>query len=181
MLENLNTWFVRRAASSPDEHHERLMSGEAWGDFCDRLKQAGEQILRADAPSSPRDRAEGFRYLSRLAAGAIQQVVDFSDSANPRFYRAPGSRRERETLWRHIQSDCDTLRNRTRSQWENEELARPLNNAFFFRYHDYTRLYPLALRASRATGSLRRTIRLYKNAGRTGAIAQLRTALRQRT
>ncbi len=115
------------------------------------------------------------------AWGAFARFINRTHTQLTRFYRAPGSRRERDHLWRHIQSDCDALRNRTRSRWENEELARPLNNAFFFRYHDYTRLYPLALQVYRATDSLRQTIRRYKTAGRTGAISQLRAELRRQT
>ncbi len=131
--------------------------------------QRNDQPLLAEARAQER------------AWGAFARFVNRTHAQLTRFYRVPGSRHEREALWRHIQGDCDALRNRTRSRWENEELARPLNNAFFFRYHDYTRRYPLAVQAFRATGSLRRTIRLYKNAGRTGAIAQLRTDLRQET
>ena len=37
---------------------ERLMTGEAWDNFCDTLKSAGKTILAEDQPSDPLDRAE---------------------------------------------------------------------------------------------------------------------------
>jgi hypothetical protein len=49
-----------------------------------------------------------------------------------------------------------------------------MNNAFLFRYRDYTRLYPLAVSALRAAGSLRRAMRCYRRAGREGAVRALR-------
>ena len=51
---------IRPAADPGDP---RLTRGEAWSDFCDALKQAGELVLGAGAPDSPRDRAEGFREV----------------------------------------------------------------------------------------------------------------------
>lgn len=37
-----------------------------WQEFCGRLTEAGEILLRTDAPTTPLDQAEGLRYLSRL-------------------------------------------------------------------------------------------------------------------
>ena len=42
-----------------------VVSGQAWTDFCRALEQAGEVILRDTAPSTPLDRAEGYRYMTR--------------------------------------------------------------------------------------------------------------------
>ncbi len=44
----------------------QVVSGKAWTDFCRALEQAGEVILRDSAPATPLDRAEGYRYLTRL-------------------------------------------------------------------------------------------------------------------
>lgn len=35
-----------------NESERRVSSGEAWAEFCDALKQAGEQIQRPEAPGS---------------------------------------------------------------------------------------------------------------------------------
>jgi hypothetical protein len=69
------------------EAEERLMSGDAWRDFCDRLKVAGESILAEGFPAEPRDRAEGFRWLTRLITHATQMEVEAGDSRFPFFIR----------------------------------------------------------------------------------------------
>lgn len=58
----------------------RLASGQAWHDFCDRLKQTGDQILSA-APDDDFDRAEGYRYLARLTSHFLRSSLDESDPA----------------------------------------------------------------------------------------------------
>ena len=62
---------------------ERMMTGESWEDFCDTLKSAGKTILAEGQPESPLDRAEGFRYLSRLTRAALETFVEFSDPLAP--------------------------------------------------------------------------------------------------
>ena len=67
--------------------HERLVSGDAWRDFCDRLKRVGERILEDDFPSDPTLRAEGFRHLTRLTTYATQWYLEFHDPDFPTFHR----------------------------------------------------------------------------------------------
>ena len=62
---------------------ERMMSGASWEDFCDTLKSAGKTILAEGQPDSPLDRAEGFRYLSRLTRAALETFVEFADPLAP--------------------------------------------------------------------------------------------------
>ena len=66
---------------------ERLISGEAWRDFCDRLKAAGDAILADGFPTDPADRAEGFRWLTRLVTHATQLEVEAGDPQYPFFIR----------------------------------------------------------------------------------------------
>ena len=66
---------------------ERLVSGEAWRDFCDRLKATGEGILQSGFPTAPGDRAEGFRWLTRLISHATQLEVEAGDPQFPFFIR----------------------------------------------------------------------------------------------
>jgi len=73
------------------EDRERLLSGRAWAEFCERLKQAGEIVLAPGAPDTPLDRAEGFRYLATLAAAGIRHAFDLADPDHPRFLRNPDS------------------------------------------------------------------------------------------
>lgn len=66
---------------------ELLRSGETWRNYCDRLKAAGESILEAGFPDDPRDRAEGFRWLTRLVTHATQMEVEAGDAHHPFFVR----------------------------------------------------------------------------------------------
>ncbi|MCB2067381.1 MAG: DUF1214 domain-containing protein [Erythrobacter sp.] len=67
-----------------EEGEVRLES--TWREFCEVLAQAGEVLLRPDAPATPLDQAEGLRYLSRLARTALNMLVDSSDPDFPRLF-----------------------------------------------------------------------------------------------
>ena len=58
----------------------------AWEDFCDRLKASGNQILRPEAPSDEFNRAEGYRYLTRLLRIGLEMHLEFSDPDFPGFF-----------------------------------------------------------------------------------------------
>ncbi len=66
---------------------ERLMSGEAWRDFCRRLEAVGESILAEGFPAGPQDRAEGFRWLTRLVTHATRMEIEAGDPDHPVFVR----------------------------------------------------------------------------------------------
>jgi hypothetical protein len=65
----------------------RAVDGTAWEEFCDTLKSAGAAIQRELSPADPLDRAEGYRYLSRLLRLALEKYVEHADPDAPRFYR----------------------------------------------------------------------------------------------
>ncbi|MBW2425349.1 MAG: DUF1214 domain-containing protein [Deltaproteobacteria bacterium] len=67
--------------------YERLMTGRSWEAFCDTLKGAGQTILAAESPTDPLDRAEGYRYLSRLARAALETFVEHADPLAPVLHR----------------------------------------------------------------------------------------------
>jgi hypothetical protein len=62
---------------------EDVLSGKAWSDFCHALEQAGKVVLAG--PETPLDRAEGFRYLSRLLRNSLYATLENSDPDNPRW------------------------------------------------------------------------------------------------
>lgn len=64
----------------------RVLSGKTWDDFCDALKEAGKQILRPEAPATELDRAEGYRYLTRLLRAGLESKLEFSDTDFPGVY-----------------------------------------------------------------------------------------------
>jgi len=66
-----------------DPHVRRIMDGTTWREFCDRLRQAGDVISRDGSPDTPLDRAEGYRYLSRITRAALQTFVEHADPLAP--------------------------------------------------------------------------------------------------
>ena len=67
---------------------EPLLDASSWNAFCDQLRQAGQQILE-NAPDSNLDRAEGFRYLSRLTANALGRFSERPDPLRPQISYQP--------------------------------------------------------------------------------------------
>ncbi|MEH6551020.1 MAG: DUF1214 domain-containing protein [Pseudomonadales bacterium] len=65
------------------ESEQRIIDGTAWDEFCDSLKAAGQLIQRPDGPTDAFNRAEGYRYLTRLLRGACESFVEFSDPSFP--------------------------------------------------------------------------------------------------
>lgn len=70
-----------------DQDADRLVSGKAWRDFCDRLKATGDRILEADFPKDERSRAEGYRALLRLLSYSSHLEVEAGDPLFPDFVR----------------------------------------------------------------------------------------------
>jgi hypothetical protein len=70
-----------------DPADARVMSGKAWDDFCETLKRFGRLVVGEGVPDSPRDRAEGFRYLTRLLAAGIVTCLEHADPDYPSFGR----------------------------------------------------------------------------------------------
>ena len=71
----------------PDDSDRRILDGEAWRDFCRALEAAGDVVLRESGPHDAFDRAEGFRYLSRLARVALETFLETADPDFPVFRR----------------------------------------------------------------------------------------------
>ena len=68
---------------------ERVVGGTTWEEFCDRLKAAGQIILRPETPASELDRSEGWRYLARLTRIALEMALEHTDPDFPQFLHAP--------------------------------------------------------------------------------------------
>ncbi len=74
-------------SSNGDPADERIMSGEAWRALCETLQRASSLVLGEGVPDTPRDRAEGFRYLTRLFAAGLVTCMEFADADEPEFGR----------------------------------------------------------------------------------------------
>ena len=59
---------------------QKVMDGSVWEEFCERLKEAGHEIIAA-APADPFDRAEGLRYLGRVTRNFLEAGLEGPGSA----------------------------------------------------------------------------------------------------
>jgi len=66
---------------------ETTPSQAAWNRFADQLKEVGEKIVGPIGARSPRERADGFRYLASLITGGHELEME-ADRAHPVLARA---------------------------------------------------------------------------------------------
>jgi hypothetical protein len=72
-----------------DLARERLVEGDAWDDFCDTLKVAGRVINEFGDEPSDVERAEWYRYLSRMVRNGFERMVENCEPDRPRLRDAP--------------------------------------------------------------------------------------------
>ena len=63
-----------------------MADAQVWAEFCRALERAGEVVLRDKAPDTPLDRAEGYRYLTRLVREMLYSTVENADPDFPRLH-----------------------------------------------------------------------------------------------
>jgi Protein of unknown function (DUF1214) len=71
-----------------DDMPARVATAADWEQFCERLKEAGQILLRPETPASELDRAEGLRYLARLTRLGLDLCFEHSDVDFPVFLNA---------------------------------------------------------------------------------------------
>ena len=69
--------------------NDKIMNAEAWSEFCDLLKKAGDVLLREDLDTDLFDRAEGHRYLARLLRAGLSSFVENPGPLHPIFRAMP--------------------------------------------------------------------------------------------
>jgi len=60
----------------------KLRDGSAWSEFCRHVERAGRRVLEA-APDDAFDRAEGLRYVGRIAQHGLLSFIEESDPSVP--------------------------------------------------------------------------------------------------
>ncbi len=69
------------------EHHERVISGQAWDEFCDELKAAGQLVQ--EKSTCDLDRYEGYRFLARLLRGGLYSGFEVGNGRHPTITTMP--------------------------------------------------------------------------------------------
>jgi len=89
----VGSWIPDKSVDLQTEVEKRIVSGEAWSEWCDAMKAAGTVVLSPGCPTDPFTQAEGYRYLSRLARVSLENFVECSSTDAPQLVAlANGSR-----------------------------------------------------------------------------------------
>lgn len=76
-------WMNARGLTPEGVAEQRLVSGEAWDEFCDTLKAAGASLKFPGTPQDPFNQAEGYRYLARLVRAGLEGFLEDADPRAP--------------------------------------------------------------------------------------------------
>ena len=80
----LALWLLQLRGKTPEDvAEERVISGQAWSEFCDTLKAAGATLHFPGTPKDGFNQAEGYRYLTRLARAGLENFMEYADPAAP--------------------------------------------------------------------------------------------------
>jgi hypothetical protein len=63
---------------------ERLLSGRAWDDFCEVIRLAGHTLERWQLEPDELERAEWYRFLTRLLRNGLERFVENREPYRPR-------------------------------------------------------------------------------------------------
>ena len=107
---------LRRPTQSEEEQAKRLLSGEAWRDFCRALETAGTELLRfpvGETKTPGELQAEGMRYALGLVTGGVLQALQLSDPNDPKIVRNPDAHAkwgaenvDNQYLWCRVRPDA---------------------------------------------------------------------------
>lgn len=83
-FKKFSVLLLRIRGQTPTSYSEqRVVTGQAWDQFCDSLKAAGASLYGPGCPKDPFNQAEGLRYLSRLARVSLESWVECADPDAP--------------------------------------------------------------------------------------------------
>jgi hypothetical protein len=76
-------WMKLRGLAPEAVAERRIVTGEAWDEFCDTLKAAGAALKFPGTPQDAFSQAEGHRYLARLARAGLEGFLEDADPRAP--------------------------------------------------------------------------------------------------
>ena len=62
---------------------EKVLDGSVWREFCEALQEAGELVDAQAAPDDAFNRAEGYRYLTRMLRAGLESSLEYADRDFP--------------------------------------------------------------------------------------------------
>ncbi|MBW2273713.1 MAG: DUF1214 domain-containing protein [Deltaproteobacteria bacterium] len=68
---------------SQSDAEKKVLDGRVWDEFCDLLKEAGKVVQSENAPDDAFNKAEGYRYLTRLLRAGLESFLEHGDQAFP--------------------------------------------------------------------------------------------------
>jgi hypothetical protein len=80
---------MKEEPSAGETSAARLLAGRAWEDYCEVLKLAGRAIERFGSEPTALDRAEWYRFLTRLTRNGLERFVENCEPRRPRLRDAP--------------------------------------------------------------------------------------------
>ncbi len=72
-----------------DKAAGRLLTGRAWDDFCEQVRLAGHMVERFGDTANDLDRAEWYRFVTRLMRNGFERFMENSEPERPRLRDAP--------------------------------------------------------------------------------------------
>jgi hypothetical protein len=67
----------------------RLLSGRAWDDYCELVRRAGHMVDRFGEEADELDRAEWYRFVTRLMRNGFERFMENTEAERPRLRDAP--------------------------------------------------------------------------------------------
>jgi hypothetical protein len=74
------------AAARAEGEPVSTTAGDVWSKFCRELEAVGQLVLAGSSEADPLDRAEGYRALTRLLRGGLEQFIEYDDPQRPRLF-----------------------------------------------------------------------------------------------
>ncbi len=72
-----------------DQASKRLLAGQAWDDYCESVRRAGHMVEAFGDEANELDRAEWYRFMTRLMRNGFERFMENCEPDRPRLRDAP--------------------------------------------------------------------------------------------